>query len=461
MTVLRQNLTITGTYTLTDTLEVASGVTITVMPGAVLNLGGNTLTNYGSLILQGSASQAARVESGSYSTDSTTGSLVSSYGVLDHLAVDGFFSNGSLRLSNTVVQNSSIDALAANAISESLFINSPFDLGTETGQIERTTFLDSPIRRLAWPSMFGEGQVTLNQCNFVGDGVLINLDPFFSGGGHNIRVTRSYIDLGTATSVEDFIYDADDTLRVQTDIGSDSFSSTPYTNSASGFVVGTTLLSLSDLGIGRVSPSVSINGGLGNDFIISTVSNEYINGGEGIDTVIFSGQLTQYQISVPTSGVRQITSSREGADTLANVERIQFSDQNLALDTGKGGIAGSAYRIYKAAFDRVPDTGGLGFWINALDDGASLNGVARGFISSPEFKALYGSNASDRDFVTKLYNNVLDRNPDQGGYDFWLGAMANGLSREDVLINFSESNENIANVADLIANGIQYQEWSV
>ena len=47
----------------------------------------------------------------------------------------------------------------------------------------------------------------------------------------------------------------------------------------------------------------------------------------------------------------------------------------------------------------------------------------------------------------------------QDGYDFWLGAMGRGASREDILASFSESKENIDNVADLIANGIQYQEW--
>ena len=54
---------------------------------------------------------------------------------------------------------------------------------------------------------------------------------------------------------------------------------------------------------------------------------------------------------------------------------------------------------------------------------------------------------------------MLDRIPDQGGYDFWLGAMGRGATRADILVSFSESPENIANVADLIANGIQYQEW--
>ena len=186
---------------------------------------------------------------------------------------------------------------------------------------------------------------------------------------------------------------------------------------------------------------------------------------------IYQGKLADYQIALNQNlnigeyqgltglVIQDSLSERDGRDMAVNIDRLQFSDINLALDTGKGEIAGSAYRIYKAAFDRTPDAGGLGFWINAMDDGASLTSVAAGFINSPEFQQLYGANVTDRDYVTKLYNNVLDRNPDQEGYDFWLGAMAKGLSREDVLVNFSESKENIGNVADLIANGIQYQEW--
>lgn len=60
-----------------------------------------------------------------------------------------------------------------------------------------------------------------------------------------------------------------------------------------------------------------------------------------------------------------------------------------------------------------------------------------------------------------LYNNVLDRDPDEEGYAYWLNDMDNGLSKEGVLISFSESSENQANVIDLIAHGIGYQEWIV
>lgn len=142
-----------------------------------------------------------------------------------------------------------------------------------------------------------------------------------------------------------------------------------------------------------------------------------------------------------------------------DIERLQFTDSGVALDIEKWETAGSAYRLYKAAFDRTPDEGGLGYWIDQLDTGASLQLAASGFIHSAEFQRLYGTNPSDTLFLTKLYNNVLDRDPDQAGLDYWIDQFNKGLSRESALINFSESNENLSNVATLIENGIQYQPW--
>ena len=42
-----------------------------------------------------------------------------------------------------------------------------------------------------------------------------------------------------------------------------------------------------------------------------------------------------------------------------------------------------------------------------------------------------------------MYKNVFDREPDQGGYDYWVGSLDKGeQSRSDVLLNFSISDEN-------------------
>jgi hypothetical protein len=148
-----------------------------------------------------------------------------------------------------------------------------------------------------------------------------------------------------------------------------------------------------------------------------------------------------------------------GHDALLNVERIAFSDVTVALDID--GAAGKAYRLYQAAFDRVPDQGGLGFWIHALDKGITLDQVAAAFTTSKEFVDLYGAQSSNAQFVDLLYKNVLHRAPEGGGYDFWLDALANKhVPHEVVLDYFSESPENQAQVIGSIQDGITFVPWA-
>ena len=151
--------------------------------------------------------------------------------------------------------------------------------------------------------------------------------------------------------------------------------------------------------------------------------------------------------------------SYTGSLTLVSVERLVFSDVTVALDLD--GVGGQAYRIYKAAFDREPDSGDLGYWIAQMDNGMDMVEVAARFIDSNEFRTLYGSNASDGDFLIGLYRNVLDRAPDAGGYAWWIDQLENNPAKswEKVLADFSESPENQANVAELIAGGIYYDPW--
>jgi serralysin len=63
--------------------------------------------------------------------------------------------------------------------------------------------------------------------------------------------------------------------------------------------------------------------------------------------------------------------------------------------------------------------------VHAIDrGGASLQAVANGFIGSPEFLTRYGASTTNTEFVTLLYNNVLNRDPDTGGLQNWLDALA-------------------------------------
>jgi hypothetical protein len=144
---------------------------------------------------------------------------------------------------------------------------------------------------------------------------------------------------------------------------------------------------------------------------------------------------------------------------LYKVSRVKHGGASYALDTDA--VAGQAYRIYKAAFDRIPDSGGLGYWIAQMDKGMGVVEVAARFIDSPEFRSLYGQNPSNADFLTKVYTNVLGRTPDQGGYDWWLNELNTNpdKTRQKVLADFAEIQENKESVAALVANGIQYAEF--
>jgi len=200
----------------------------------------------------------------------------------------------------------------------------------------------------------------------------------------------------------------------------------------------------------------------GNDTFSGLGGNDFLDGGAGIDTAVFTGAATRYTIVIGNSNstVSDKTINRDGTDTITNVERLQFTDTMLALDTGKDQTAGSTYMLYKAAFNRTPDVGGLGFWINQMDKGMSYNDVAKNFVNSAEFKTAFGgSNPTVNTLVTKLYNNVLNRAPDAGGLAFWQEKLTTGWSTADVLGYFSTSAENVTNVTPLIANGIQYQQF--
>lgn len=195
----------------------------------------------------------------------------------------------------------------------------------------------------------------------------------------------------------------------------------------------------------------------------ASLGKDFIDGGAGLDIVSFSGKRLDYSLALSNAvftvqDLRKAPGS-QGASTLANIERLVFSDIGLAFDVS--GSAGESYRIYKAAFNRTPDPEGLGYWIAQMDSGMDLIEVSARFIDSQEFRAQYGSVPSDADFLTKVYTNVLGRAPDKEGYEWWLKAMSTDPSKTKakVLADFSESPENKVGTADLVLVGIEYVPW--
>lgn len=227
------------------------------------------------------------------------------------------------------------------------------------------------------------------------------------------------------------------------------------------------VVSLSDLFKGNDT----FNGTNGNDFLKGYSGNDRLIGGNGSDTAVFSGLRSDYTILWLSNGEMQVSdrlASRDGVDTLNSVERMMFADQAVAYDVDGPTSAGGIYRLYKATFDRTPDLGGLGYWIDRADNGRSAVSMAEDFVWSQEFQQLYGVTTQDQyltgsditALVTGFYRNVLDREPDQGGLNFYVGVI-NSQERTvgRVLAEISDSPENYAATIGLIQNGIQYDVW--
>jgi serralysin len=192
----------------------------------------------------------------------------------------------------------------------------------------------------------------------------------------------------------------------------------------------------------------------GNDVIFSNAGNDLVDGGSGTDTIVLSGTLNQYNAATQ-NGVIAFQNKVSGEiDYLTNVERVYFSDNKvLALDFN--GNAGQAFRLYEAALDRAPDAQGLKFHVTWLDQGVSLHDDAQNFLNSPEFQQKYGSNLSDQQFVSALYQNTLERAPDAAGFAYWNNQLStHAQDRASVLVGFSESTENHMQTDHMLQNGI-------
>lgn len=200
-----------------------------------------------------------------------------------------------------------------------------------------------------------------------------------------------------------------------------------------------------------------ITGTAAHDTLYGTRTNDIVDGGAGIDTFVLEGRRDEYTVTL-RAGTITVTDlvGYDGTDQLRNVERLSFDD-GAFISYETQGFPAETYRLYQAAFDRTPDTGGLGYWIGQMGQGQALSSVANAFINSSEFKSLYGAAPTDAALLTALYANVLDRAPDASGFAYWLGALQrDAITTADLLVQFSESPENQAQVVGSLQAGYEF-----
>ncbi len=192
---------------------------------------------------------------------------------------------------------------------------------------------------------------------------------------------------------------------------------------------------------------------IGNDFANSLTGgggNDQLDGGKSTDVAIYADAKQQYVIT-KTPGGFEIATPFEGKDKLAAIERLKFSDTNLALDIE--GNAGRVAKLLGAVFgaDSLDNKEYAGIGLSLLDGGMSY--LELGMVAL----AATGK-SSYADIVNLLWTNVMGTPIPADALAHFQGQLENGMT-VGTLVNFAaETAVNVANI-DLIglaSTGLEY-----
>lgn len=121
--------------------------------------------------------------------------------------------------------------------------------------------------------------------------------------------------------------------------------------------------------------------------------------------------------------------------------------------------------FYNVMLSREAEPEGKAYWLEVLDTGFSTRHIVNGFASSAEFNGLcqkYGITSGSVDyvesrdlnvphtkFVSDCYRNILKRNPEAEGLNYWTAALANNeVYPEELIQQFFYSEEGQKTVTD-------------
>lgn len=110
----------------------------------------------------------------------------------------------------------------------------------------------------------------------------------------------------------------------------------------------------------------------------------------------------------------------------------------------------AAIRLYQAYFLRVPDHAGIRYWWGRVDAGYGLRRMSADMAYSAEFRNRYGG-LGDEAFVRLVYRNVMGREGEPAGVDYWTGRLSSrSESRGGLMVLFSESAEYRSRMRDRV-----------
>ncbi|MBS7701463.1 DUF4214 domain-containing protein [Chelatococcus sp. YT9] len=149
--------------------------------------------------------------------------------------------------------------------------------------------------------------------------------------------------------------------------------------------------------------------------------------------------------------ILRVTPTQSQINALAGSYDTVQELQNVLITAARGSV-NPVVQLYQAVFGRVPDSAGLDFWVQSYTQAnvggtLTLGNLSTAFAVSQEFQDQY-DNLPDAAVVAKMYVNVLGREGEPAGVQFWtaaLGQWTQEVGREEALarlvLSFSQSPE--------------------
>lgn len=200
-----------------------------------------------------------------------------------------------------------------------------------------------------------------------------------------------------------------------------------------------------------------LSGWTGNDRLTGGDGSDELDGGDGLDLAVFSGRKDDYSVTGNENGIIIVvadSASESGTDELSGVERLEFSDINLAFDiNGNAGIAAKVLGAFIGAVG-LRRTELAGQWLNLLDNGMTYDDLLETAIDT-----ILGANPDGATMVAHFFTALTGEEAPDEVISEWGGKVDKGeLSAVELSRLVAENDLNLANIdfVGLHSTGIEY-----
>jgi hypothetical protein len=195
-----------------------------------------------------------------------------------------------------------------------------------------------------------------------------------------------------------------------------------------------------------------VNTPVGVNTFKTTNGSETIVGTSSLDTVVVSGNFKNYVITKTDLGfVFADKVGADGTDTMSGIERVKFSDTNLALDVN--GNAGTTAKIIGAVFGKesVGNKAFVGIGLSFLDTGWTYDNLAGLALDAA------GAKTNDQ-IVSLLWKNVIGLTASLADKAPFIALLENGMTAGALAHLAADTAFNTANInlVGLAQTGIEY-----